>query len=171
MIKGFYVEDEIENITSLKRLFKLEDIDLSYKEELLDSPEGYYDLFFEQDINFVIIDKNLDKKGMGYTGLDVLKEIRKQDSNIYIVLLTSYVDEVANEDLVDFDQVIDKGFLDDQLDVLITRIKRSYNRCKSKQIVEEIEVTLQQKKDESEQHINELKKINENIEQLLRDKK
>ncbi|MEC0210989.1 response regulator [Paenibacillus ehimensis] len=169
-IKGFYIEDELENINSLRRHFNLEGIELHYKEELLESPNQYYDLFCELKINFLIIDKNLDKKGMGYSGLDVLKEIRKQDSNIYIVLITSYVNEIEIKDLSEFDQVIDKGNLESELDSLIIRIKRSYNRSKVKQTVDEFELGMTQKTSRLDSEILELKKINETIEKLLKEK-
>ncbi|MEF3304711.1 hypothetical protein [Paenibacillus sp. GYB003] len=169
-IKGFYIEDELENINSLRRHFNLEGIELHYKEELLESPNQYYDLFCALKINFLIIDKNLDKKGMGYSGLDVLEEIRKQDSNIYIVLITSYVNEIEIKDLSEFDQVIDKGNLESELDSLIIRIKRSYNRSKVKQTVDEFELGMTQKTSRLDSEILELKKINETIEKLLKEK-
>ena len=43
----------------------------------------------DQNVDFVIIDYDLGKQAVKYTGIDVLKNIREQDAEIYIIYLTN----------------------------------------------------------------------------------
>lgn len=169
-IRGYYIEDEPDNVKSYKRHFKDAGIEICFDEQLLEDPSQYYDVICKKNIDFVIIDNHLDKQGVDYSGLTVLKEIRQQDSNIYILLITNYLDEIADKSILsEFDQIINKEHLLDELEGIILRIQRAYNRVKSKNAAQEIEQVLVHNTDLVDKQIIELKQINEKIEKLLED--
>ena len=75
---------------------------------------------------------------MTYTGLDVLKEIRKQDNNIFIALLTSFDYDEYIDELGELDYAIKKqDFTIDAARNLSKKIKRAY------QLGEEIKINNQ----------------------------
>lgn len=165
-IKGLYIEDEIDNISTYSRFFKREGMQIISTDTLLDSPDKYYDLICKHDIDFVIIDNHLDKSGVGYDGFDVLKEIRKQDSNIYILLLTNF-DFEDREGLGELDQAVNKEKFKTQFKEIIERIKRAHERKESKEVTDEIKQKLDFEINKTEQEISKLDGINEKLEKLI----
>jgi response regulator RpfG family c-di-GMP phosphodiesterase len=170
-IKGLYIEDEPDNIATYSRFFRREEIDIVYLEQLFDLPSEYYEYICENEIDFVIIDNHLDKSGRTYDGFDVLKEIRKQDSIIYILLLTNFdYSNKGHDELGEFDQTIDKLEFKDSVKEIIDRIKRAHARRLSYEMSEDIKDTLDMKHKFLNENINELKKINDNLEKLISSK-
>ncbi|EEL47977.1 response regulator [Bacillus cereus] len=167
-IKGYYIEDEIDNIESYGRYFEDEGIELIYEEKLLESPDGYYDLICSSDADFVIVDNHLDKQGVSYDGLDVLKSIRKQDSNIYIILLTNFsFADIDNRQLGEFDQAIMKNDFTDRIDEVIPRIIRAHSRKKISNLTDDYKENFETEIHKAQDDLDELKKINGKLDALL----
>ena len=83
-------------------------------------------------MDFLLIDHELDKLHVSYKGIDVLKEIRKQDSNIYAVLLTNYPLDNYKTELEEYDFQLNKSELANisKMQELTAKIKRA---CGNKQ--------------------------------------
>ena len=88
-LKGLYIEDDKKNICVTKKLFEQEGFDLEALDELPVDLENLYPLILERNIDFLLIDHELNKL-VSYTGFDALNEIRKHDRTIYAVLLTNF---------------------------------------------------------------------------------
>lgn len=88
-LKALYIEDQPDNVETFGDLFRNNGFEIYSINPLPKNIDEYYKYILSEEIDFIIIDNEL-KRQVTYTGLDVLKEIRKQDSNIFIVLLTSF---------------------------------------------------------------------------------
>lgn len=167
-IKGFYIEDDISNIESYGQFFEDVGIQILYKEQLLESPDQYYDVICEYNVDFVIIDNHLEKQGVTYDGFDVLKQIRAQDPTIYILLLTnySYDDKTANE-LGEFDQTVSKESFHEQFESIVNRIKRASYRKQTAELMSELETGFQVNQENIDKQLDELKKINQSLDKII----
>lgn len=149
MIKGLLIEDDQDNIDSYTQRFKLHDIELVDVKVFPKSAADFWNIVCETNVDFIIIDNHLHKKSVQYEGLDVLNEIRKNDSEIYIVYLTCKgIDKTKTSE---FDLEIEKGNLDLEFKNVIQRIKRAYSRdiaYKFEREIDEIKLIQQNYYDE-----------------------
>lgn len=126
MIKGLLIEDDQDNINAYSQRFLLNDIELLDVREFPKEASAFWDIVIETNVDFIIIDNHLHKKSVQYEGLDVLREIRKQDPEIYIVYLTCKgIDKTKTSD---FDLEVDKRNLNVEFTNIVERIKRAYSR-------------------------------------------
>lgn len=166
-LKGFYIEDDLSNITSYGQYFEEAGIQILYEGKLLDSPDEYYDLICKHDVDFVIIDNHLEKQGVSYDGFDVLKSIRKHDASIYILLLTNYsYDNKSIQELGEFDQTINKDEFVKQFDGIINRIRRATYRKESDEFQMEVQIGLDKEQEVINEQLEELKKISHVLDKL-----
>lgn len=145
MIKGLLIEDDQDNIDSYTQRFNLYGIELRDVKEFPKEPAGFWDIVLASNVDFIIIDNHLHKKSVQYEGLDVLKEIRKNDSEIYIVYLTCKgIDKTKTSE---FDLEVEKGDLNSEFVNVVQRIKRAYSRDVAYKLEREIDATktIQQK--------------------------
>ncbi|MCM1117801.1 MAG: response regulator [bacterium] len=127
-LTGLYIEDEPKNITLMQGRFslfpgiKLIGID-SYPQSL----DEFYDFVVENDVDFLLIDHELEKASVDYNGIEVLREIRSHDSNIYAVLLTNYPLDDYKDELGEYDYQLNKAELKDtkKMSELIAKIRRA----------------------------------------------
>lgn len=125
---GLYIEDEPNNIDILKARFSLHDgIELIGMDDYPQKVGGFYDYVIENNVDFLIIDHELEKASVPYKGIDVLRDIRREDSTIYAVLLTNYPLEDYKGELGEYDFQLTKSELKDsaKLEELISKIKRA----------------------------------------------
>lgn len=165
-IKGLYIEDELANIKTYTKFFELAGFEIIYLENLLDSPEKYYDFICENNVDFIIIDNHLDKQAVNYDGFKILQEIRKQDPNIYILLLTNFEYE-SKDNLGDLDQTVNKEDFVKKFSEITERIKRAHLRRISMNAAEDIKDVLDLKIKESNKQLVELDRISKNLEKLV----
>lgn len=165
-IKGLYIEDELANIKTYTKFFELAGFEIIYLENLLDSPEQYYDFICKNDVDFIIIDNHLDKQAVNYDGFEILQEIRKQDPNIYILLLTNFEYE-SKQNLGDLDQTVNKEDFVKKFSEITERIKRANLRRMSMNAAEDIKDLLEMKINESNKQLIKLDRISKNLEKLV----
>lgn len=106
-LKGIYIDDDPSNIAMYTTVLE-EDSEIEFVPvDVLETPQEYYEFICLQGIDFVIIDRHLDKTGAKYDGFDILDAIRMKDSYIHILLLTN--DEIAHSsEYSEFDQTVKK---------------------------------------------------------------
>lgn len=127
-LTGLYIEDEPKNITLMQGRFslfpgiKLIGIDM-YPRTL----NEFYDFVVENDVDFLLIDHELEKASVDYKGIEVLREIRSHDDNIYAVLLTNYPLDDYKDELGEYDYQLNKAELKDtkKMNELIAKIRRA----------------------------------------------
>lgn len=137
MLTGLYIEDEKKNIELMQARFELYGLKLLGLCEYPQSVENFYEYIIENDVDFLLIDHELDKLHVSYKGIDVLKEIRKQDSNIYAVLLTNYPLDNYKTELEEYDFQLNKSELANisKMQELTAKIKRACgNRQENKDL-------------------------------------
>ncbi len=127
---GLYIEDEPKNITMLQAWFELyskKEIELVGVDVFPQQLNEFYDIVIDKNIDFLIVDHELDKVPVSYKGIDVLKEIRKNDRNIYAILLTNFSLDNYREELGEYDFQLEKRELQDPEKVkeLVVKIKRA----------------------------------------------
>ncbi|MHA2854256.1 LM5578_1851 family response regulator [Paenibacillus lautus] len=137
-LTGLFIEDELANIEIYTELFATEGLKLEYLKELPQSPEQYYDIILKMDIDFLIIDYHLDKQ-VTYKGIDVLREIRKNDSTIYAVLLTNYQLEDFSDQFGEYDYELKKDTITKRYSDVADKIKRACDLRKDNIIFNAIE--------------------------------
>lgn len=164
-LKGIYIDDDPSNIVMYCTM--LEDSELEFVSvELFEDPDEYYEFICENNIDFVIIDRHLDKNGAQYDGFAVLEEIRKQDPYIHILLLTN--DEIAHSSVYsDFDQTVKKGDLFNERENITSRIKRSHLLKRSLENSEQVKAALRTHKEQTDNEIRKLDELHETIKSLL----
>lgn len=136
-LKALYIEDQPDNIEIFGDFFRNNDFEIYTIQPLPRDINEYYKYILKEEIDFIIIDNEL-KRQVTYTGLDVLKEIRKQDNNIFIALLTSFDYDEYIDELGELDYAIKKqDFTIDAARNLSKKIKRAY------QLGEEIKINNQ----------------------------
>lgn len=127
-ITGLYIEDEPKNITLMQGRFSLflgiELIGIDTYPQVLN---GFYDYVVENNVDFLLIDHELEKASVAYKGIDVLREIRSHDSNIYAVLLTNYPLDDYKDELGEYDYQLNKEELKDtkKMQELVAKIRRA----------------------------------------------
>lgn len=142
-LKALYIEDQPDNIEVFGDLFRKNDFEIYTIQPLPSDINQYYKYILKEEIDFIIIDNEL-KRQVTYTGLDVLKEIRKQDNNIFIVLLTSYDYDEYVDELGELDYAIKKqDFTIDAARNLSKKIKRAYQRGEEIKINNQIDEEIQ----------------------------
>ena len=152
---GLFIDDDQKNFESIKRLFSLKNIQLLPYENLPQDINEIYQKVIDQNVDFVIIDYDLGKQAVKYTGIDVLKNIREQDAEIYIIYLT-------NKDFVEdhigvFDQTVKKKELAKEIDNVVRRLTRALSRDLSLKNEREIENNYKLQKEYLDERIEALK--------------
>ncbi len=91
---GLFVDDDIKNFEAIRRQLALKNISLLPYEELPADIEDIYQRILDKNVDFVIIDYDLGKQAVKYTGIDVLKSIREQrDIKMNYELQKKYLDD------------------------------------------------------------------------------
>ena len=109
MLVGLYIEDEPKNVTIMKGRFSLyQGINLIGLDSYPRTLNGFYDIVIEHNVDFLLVDHELDKALVDYKGIDVLREVRKHDSHIYAVLLTNYNLDDYRDELGEYDFQLNK---------------------------------------------------------------
>ena len=153
---GMFVDDDIKNFTSIRRLLALKDIDLlPYQDLPIDINEIYRNAL-NHNVDFIIIDYDLGKQPVKYTGIDVLKNIREQDAEIYIIYLTNK--DFVQDHIGDFDQTIKKKDFAKEVDNVVKRLVRALARDISLKNEREIENSYELQKKYLDDRIAILKK-------------
>ena len=127
-LTGLYIEDEPKNVTLMQGRFSLSPgIKLIGIVTYPHTLEWFYDYVVENDVDFLLIDHELDKASVSYKGIEVLREIRRHDSNIYAVLLTNYPLDDYKDELGEYDYQLNKAELKDtkKMNELIAKIRRA----------------------------------------------
>lgn len=128
ILTGLYIEDEPKNITLMQGWFSLfPGIKLIGIGKYPQTLNGFYDFVVENEVDFLLIDHELEKASVDYKGIEVLREIRSHDSNIYAVLLTNYPLEDYRDELGEYDYQLNKAELKDtkKMNELIAKIRRA----------------------------------------------
>ena len=159
MIKGLYIEDDSDNIDSYTAIFRTQDIELIPVEQFPESPKGFWEIVIANNVDFIIIDNHLHKKKVAYKGLEILSEIRKVDSEIYVLYLTSKGFSPDDDYLSDFDQEIDKNDFSQEFPKIVQRIKRAASRELAYKLEREIETVQKEQEKYYDQRLEYLKTI------------
>lgn len=125
---GLYIDDEPKNITVMQGRFSLQEgIEVIGLNEFPETLDRIYDIIVQNNISFLIIDREFEKIPVSYNGTDILHEIRKQEPTIYAILLTNSSPEDYQDELGEYDSQFRKIDLADNymLDCIISRIKRA----------------------------------------------
>ena len=102
------------------------------------------------------LDPYLEKFGIGkYTGIDVLKNIREQDAEIYIIYLTNK--DFVEDHIGEFDQTVKKKELAKEIDNVVRRLTRALSRDLSLKNEREIENNYKLQKEYLDERIEALK--------------
>ncbi len=157
-IKGLYIEDDKKNITVVRALFEMENVFIEELDNLPDNVSDLYSLIIKKNVDFLIIDHELDKM-VTYKGIDALREIRKCDSTIYAILLTNYPLEDFKDEFGDYDYQINKKDLGNKIKEISQKLKRACELRQDNCILSEIE----QSQNERQKILETLKIINQNI--------
>ena len=123
---GLFVDDDIKNFEAIRRQLALKNISLLPYEELPADIEDIYQRILDKNVDFVIIDYDLGKQAVKYTGIDVLKSIREHDAEIYIIYLTNK--DFVEDHIGDFDQTVKKKDLAKEMDNVVKRLVRALSR-------------------------------------------
>lgn len=128
--KGIYIEDDDKNIIVTQALFSQEGFEIVPLPQLPLDVKDIYPLVLQQGADFLLIDHQLNKK-VSYTGYDALKEIRRHDSTIYAVLLTTFkVDDFKKEfGIYDLEVSKDQLNVDSKLSEISEKIRRACDRA------------------------------------------
>ncbi len=157
-LRGLYIEDDINNVIVQQARFELfEGIQIKGLEKLPDKAEELYTVVVEEQIDFLIIDHELDKQPVSYKGSDALNEIRRHDNTIYAILLTNYPLEDYKDELGAYDYQLTKGELKQpgKIEEVVQKIRRACElRCDNRLLAE-----MEARQKEKEALISELKQI------------
>ncbi len=134
---GLFIDDDEKNYGSVRRLFSLKNIQLLPYENLPQDINEIYQKVINQNVDFIIIDYDLGKQAVKYTGIDVLKNIREQDPEIYIIYLTNK--DFVQDHIGEFDQTVKKKDLSQEIDNVVGRLSRALSRDLSLKNEREIE--------------------------------
>lgn len=155
---GLYIEDDISNVMVQQARFDFfEGISIKGLEVLPSRVEEFYPIIVRDNIDFLIIDHELDKQMVSYKGSDALKEIRKHDSTIYAILLTNYTLADYKEELGSYDYQLTKSEMKEagKIEEVVQKIKRACELRRDNKMLAEME----QRQREKEELINELKRF------------
>ena len=128
--KGIYIEDDDKNIIVTQALFSQEGFEIEPLPQLPLDVKDIYPLVLQQGADFLLIDHQLNKK-VSYTGYDALKEIRRHDSTIYAVLLTTFKVDDFKKEFGIYDLEVNKDQLnnDNKLSEISEKIRRACDRA------------------------------------------
>ena len=128
--KGIYIEDDDKNIFVIQALFSQEGLEIVPLPQLPLDVKDIYPMVLQQNADFLLIDHQLNKK-VSYTGYDALQEIRRHDSTIYAVLLTTFKVEDFRAEFGIYDLEVNKDQLndDDKLSEISEKIHRACVRA------------------------------------------
>ena len=152
---GLFIDDDQKNFESIKRLFSLKNIQLLPYENLPQDINEIYQKVIDQNVDFVIIDYDLGKQAVKYTGIDVLKNIREQDAEIYIIYLTNK--DFVEDHIGEFDLTVKKKELAKEIDNVVRRLTRALSRDLSLKNEREIENNYKLQKEYLDERIEALK--------------
>lgn len=155
---GLYIEDDISNVVVQQARFELfEGIRLEGLETLPTDITDYERIIIEKDIDFLLIDHELDKQNVSYKGSDVLREIRKHDGAIYAILLTNYPLEDYKEELGVYDYQLTKTEMKEpgKIDEVVQKIKRACERIQDHKML----AGMEQRQREKEELISDLAQL------------
>lgn len=153
---GLYIEDEEKNIILMQGRFALKGIRIIGLGKFPQDLKNIYDYVIDNQVDFLIVDHELEKAYVTYKGIDMLKEIRKHDSNIYAVLLTNLSTDTYRDELGEYDFQLTKSELTSpkKFDELTAKIKRACMLRKDQDMLasmdmqkEQLEGLLKQLKD------------------------
>lgn len=138
---GLYIEDEPKNVELYQARFSFYGIKLIGMAEYPPEVTGFHDVVVENNVDFLLVDHELDKASVSYKGIDVLREIRRYDDNIYAVLITNYPLEDYKGELGEYDFQLMKGDLADseKFKELAAKIKRACTLRKDNDILASME--------------------------------
>lgn len=142
---GLLIDDSEENYNTYARFIISRDIDVLPFFDLPDNVDSLYNMVIEENVDFIIIDKELGEQAVNYNGLDVLKAIRKNDKEIYIIFLTNNDIGDDMKELGEFDQIIKKKNFATEFEMIIKRLERGLSRDLSIKMEREIEEANQQR--------------------------
>ena len=146
---GLFIDDDQKNFESIKRLFSLKNIQLLPYENLPQDINEIYQKVIDQNVDFVIIDYDLGKQAVKYTGIDVLKNIREQDAEIYIIYLTNK--DFVEDHIGEFDQTVK------EIDKVVRRLTLALSWYLSLKNEREIENNYKLQKEYLDERIEALK--------------
>lgn len=128
--KGIYIEDEDKNISVTQALFSQEGFEIVPLPRLPLDVKDIYPLVLQQNADFLLIDHQLNKK-VSYNGYEALQEIRRHDSTIYAVLLTTFKVEDFKAEFSLYDLEVNKDQLnnDAKLSEISEKIRRACVRA------------------------------------------
>ena len=151
LIKGLYIEDDDKNIFVIKALFEQEGFEIVTLPQLPKKVEDIYPLVLEQQVDFLLVDHELNKK-VGYSGFDALREIRKCDSTIYAILLTNFQVEDFKTEFDSYDLELHKSELSDEnkLREISSKIRRACARSVDLKTLVQVEENCKREKEELE---------------------
>jgi len=114
---GIFIDDDEKNFEAIQRSLKNKEIELLPYEGLPDDIDLIFERIVKENVDFIIIDYDLSKQSVAYSGMDVLEKIREQDSEVYIIYLTNK--DFVTEYIGDFDQAIKKKDFPKELIILL----------------------------------------------------
>lgn len=157
------VDDELSHAESLSELITEQQI---YKTHIATSCEEALDKFCPNKFSMAFIDLNID--GNINNGIDLIATIRKQDDNVFIVVVSAYPESIYNKVLIecvdDFvKKPIDVDFFQSKLFLWSTKFERRHKLVKT---IDSKCTEFACKMQDYESKINHIKKIDLEIEQL-----
>lgn len=158
-LTGLYVEDEEKNVLLMQARFSLFGIKIIGLDQFPQKLDGLYDFIIDNNVDFLIIDHELEKASVQYKGINVLKEIRKNDSNIYAILLTNYPLNSYRGELGEYDFQLEKNELsqDGKMQELAEKIRRACELRHDNDLL----ASMDKRNDELQNIIQQIKKISE----------
>ena len=161
--KGLLIDDNEENYGTYERYMRTRDIEVLPFFELPEDINVLYDMIIKNNVDFIIIDKELGQQSVDYNGLDVLNMIREKDGEIYIIFLTN--NDIGDNmvQLGEFDQVIKKKNFATEFEMIIKRLERGISRDLSIKMEREIEMANEQRQKYLDTQIDILKKKLNNV--------
>lgn len=159
-LKGIYIEDDDKNIVVTQLLFQQEGFEIIPLSDLPGDPKDLYPMILKHEADFLLIDHQLNKK-VGYSGYDALQEIRKNDSTIYAVLLTTYDVEDYKPEFGIYDLEVKKSELDtdEKLSEVSQKIRRACARASESEILASADASLKF----AEESLSILRKIHDSV--------
>ena len=122
---GLFVDDDIKNFEAIRRQLALKNISLLPYEELPADIEDIYQRILDKNVDFVIIDYDLGKQAVKYTGIDVLKSIREMDNVVKrLVRALSRDLAIKNERDIKMNYELQKKYLDDRIAMLKRQLEK-----------------------------------------------
>ena len=142
-----YVDDEVENLTAFKAAFRR-----SFNVFIAESAKKGFEILEKEEIHVVLTDQRMPE----ITGIDFLKDVIKKHPKPIRILITGYTDAEVIKEAINEGHVykyIDKPWDNDELKNIIDRVFEVYSL-----------------REENEQLTKDLKRVNSQLEFMLRQK-